>query len=248
MKLANKVSLVTGFDSETGRAIAVALAREGSKIAGCCKSADQGQQSLRAVEEVGGEGILVTGDVSETAAAETIVKATANKYGRLDILVNYGAARRIVGSVMDVTEKDFDEEMTVDLKGLIVLSRAVIPVMEKGGGGSIVNLSSIAGSGVKGRALRSASKAGVNALTVAMASDHGHQGIRVNGLLVGPTLTAQIKSRPEQVKQLKGDAVLKRLHTPEDVGAAVLFFASDDSKNITGALLPLDAGRSLPTY
>ena len=248
MKLRNKVSLVTGFDSETGRAIAVALAREGSKIAGCCKSPDQGQESLREVESAGGEGIVVTGDVSQSAAAESIVKSTVDKFGKLDVLVNYGAARRIVGNVMDVTDEDFEEEMRVDLKGLIVLSRAVIPVMAKASEGSIINLSSIAGSGVKGRALRSASIAGVNALTVAMASDHGHQGIRVNAVLVGPTLTAQIQQRPEQLRQLQGDAVLKRLHTPEDVGAAVLFFASEDARNITGALLPLDAGRSLPTY
>lgn len=248
MKLENKVSLVTGFDSETGRAIAVALAREGSKIAGCCKSSDQSQESLREVEKAGGEGMVVTGDVSETAAAESIVKATMDKFGRLDILVNYGAARRIVGSVMDVTDKDFEEEMRVDLKGLMTLSRAAIPVIARGGGGAIVNLSSIAGSGVKGRALRSASKAAVNSLTVAMALDYGAQNIRVNAVLVGPTLTAQIRQRPEQLKQLQDDAVLKRLHTPEDVGAAVLFLASDDAKNITGILLPLDAGRSLPTY
>lgn len=248
MRLQQTVSLVTGFDSETGRAIAVALAQEGSKVAGCCKSPDQGQESLREVEKAGGEVIVVTGDVSDTAAAESIVKSTVDRFGRLDILVNYGAARRIVGSVMDVTEKDFEEEMRVDLRGLMVLSRAAIPVMANGGGGAIVNLSSIAGSGVKGRALRSASKAAVNAITVAMASDHGHQNIRVNAVLVGPTLTAQIRQRPEQLKQLQEDAVLKRLHTPEDVGAAVLFLVSEDARNITGVLLPLDAGRSLPTY
>ena len=244
----NKVSLVTGFDSETGRAIAVALAKEGSKIAGCCGSREKGQDSLRAVETAGGTGVVVTGDVSRAADAASIVKATVDKLGRLDVLVNYGAARRIVGTVMDVTDEDFDEEMRVDLKGLISLSRAAIPAMIQGGGGAIVNLSSIAGSGVKGRALRSASKAAVNALTVAMALDNGEKNIRVNAVLVGPTLTAQIRQRPEQLKQLEADAVLGRLHTPEDVGSAVLFFASDDAKNITGVLLPLDAGRSLPTY
>jgi len=244
----NKVSLITGFDTETARAIAVALAREGSKIAGCCGSSEKGQESLRAVEAAGGAGIVVAGDVSKSADAGSIVKATVDNLGRLDVLVNYGAARRIVGTVMDVTDEDFDEEMRVDLKGLISLSRAAIPAMIQGGGGAIVNLSSIAGSGVKGRALRSASKAAVNALTVAMALDNGEKNIRVNAVLVGPTLTAQIRQRPEQLKQLEADAVLGRLHTPEDVGSAVLFFASDDAKNITGVLLPLDAGRSLPTY
>jgi len=247
MKLENKVSLVTGFNSETGRAIAVALAREGSKIAGCCNSSETAQDSLSAVERVGGTAFLVTGDPSDPKDAEAIVKSTVDKFGRLDVLVNYGAARRIVGNVMDVTEKDFDEEMRVDLKGLITLSRHAIPALEQSGG-AIVNLSSIAGQGVKGRALRSASKAAVNALTVAMALDHGDRKVRVNAVLVGPTLTADLQKRPEQVKRLVEEAALKRLHTPEDVANAVLFLASDDARNITGVLLPLDAGRSLPTY
>ncbi len=248
MRLENKVSLVTGVDSEIGQAIAGTLAREGSKIAGCYKSLEQAQETLRSVEALGGSCTLLAGEVSRPEDAESIVKNTVKQFGRIDILVNYGATRRVVGSVMDIAEKDFDEEMTADLKGLITLSRTAIPVMANGGGGAIVNLSSIAGSGVKGRALRSASKAAVNALTVAMASDHGQQNIRVNAVLIGPTLTAPIRQRPEQLKQLQMDAVLKRLHTPEDVGAAVLFLASDDARNITGVLLPLDAGRSLPTY
>jgi NAD(P)-dependent dehydrogenase (short-subunit alcohol dehydrogenase family) len=248
MRLEQKVSLVTGVDSEIGRAIAVTLAREGSKIAGCYKSSEHAQETLRSIEALGGACVLLEGEVSRPQDAEAIVKKTIQQFGRLDVLVNYGAARRVVGSVMDISDKDFDEEMTADLKGLITLSRSAIPIMAQGGGGAIVNLSSIAASGVKGRALRSASKAAVNALTVAMASDHGAQNIRVNAVLVGPTLTAQIQQRPEQLKQLQDDAVLKRLHTPEDVGAAVLFLASDDAKNITGILLPLDAGRSLPTY
>jgi len=248
MKLQDKVSLVTGIDSETGRAIAVTLAREGSKISGCYRSSDKAQEALQAIKEVGGTGFLVAGDVTQRSEAEGIVKNTVQQFGRLDVLVNYGAARRIIGTVMDISDKDFDEEMTVDLKGLIVLSRCAIPIMAEGGGGAIINLSSIAASGVKGRALRSASKAAVNALTVAMALDHGHQNIRVNAVLVGPTLTAELRQRPDQLKHLEEQAVLKRLHTSQDVGAAVLFLASDEARQITGVLLPLDAGRSLPTY
>ena len=248
MRLQNKVSLLTGIDSETGRAIAVTLAREGSKISGCYRSSEKAQEALRAIEGVGGTGVLVAGDVSNPTEAEGIVKNTVQHFGRLDVLVNYGAARRIVGTIMDISEKDFDEEMAADLKAVISLSRSAIPVMVQGGGGAIVNHSSIAGYGVKGRALRSSSKAALNSLTVAMALDHGHQNIRVNALLVGPTLTAEVRQRPDQLKKLEEDAALKRIHTPEDVAAAVLFLVSDDAKLITGVLLPLDAGRSLPTF
>jgi NAD(P)-dependent dehydrogenase (short-subunit alcohol dehydrogenase family) len=110
-----------------------------------------------------------------------------------------------------------------------------------------VNLSSILNNGGKGRALRSASKAALASLTRAMALDHGSQNIRVNAVLVGPTLTRDIMARTEQVQRLVEEAPLGQLHTPDDVAAAVYFLASDEARRITGALLPLDAGRSLPT-
>jgi NAD(P)-dependent dehydrogenase (short-subunit alcohol dehydrogenase family) len=248
MRLQNKVSLLTGFDSEIGRAIAVAFAREGSKIVGSCRSGEKGQETLRSVQQAGGAGVLVEGDLSKPGTFENLVQKAVQEFGRLDILVNYGAARRIVGTIMDITDEDFNEEMTADLKNVIVLSRCAIPAMTQNGGGSIVNLSSIAAQGVAGRALRSATKAALASLTVAMALDHGAQNVRVNAVLLGPTLTTEMLRRPEQLKATTADAVLKRLHTPEDVGAAVLFLASDEAKSITGALLPLDAGRSLPKF
>ncbi len=248
MKLANKVALLTGIESETGKAIAMAFAREGAKVAGCCNKAESAQETLRAVEKAGGSCLIIEGDPGKIAGAKAIVEKTVERFGGLDILVNYGAARRVVGTIMEITEEEFDEEMAADLKSVIFLSRCAIPAMIQRGGGSIINHSSIAGYGVKARALRSASKAALNSLTVAMALDHGPQNIRVNALLVGPTLTAELARRPEQLAQLQKEAALKQLHTPEDVAEAVLFLASDDSKHITGVLLPLDAGRSLPTF
>ena len=248
MRLHNKVSVVTAVDSEIGRAIALSFAREGAKVVGCCKSSDKGKEALRAIEDMGGAALLVEGDVSKITDAESIVAKAVKQLGRLDVLVNYGAVRRVVGTIMDISEEDFDEEMAADLKGVISLSRCAIPAMAQNGGGAIVNLSSIAAYGVKGRALRSASKAALSSLTRAMALDHAHQNIRVNAVLIGPTLTSELSRKPEQVKLLEDEAPLKRLHTPEDVAAAVLFLASDEAKQITGALLPVDAGRSLPTF
>lgn len=239
---------MTGFDSETGQAIAVALAAAGARIAGCCRSAEAGQQSVRAVEAAGGQAVALTGSPAKIADAEKIVQGALERFGRLDVLVNYGAARRIVGTIMDITEEDFNEEMAADLKSVIFLSRYAIPAMIRQGGGSIVNLSSIAASGVKGRALRSASKAALNALTVAMALDHGPDNIRVNALLVGPTLTSDMKKRSDDIGPMEQQAALKKLHTPEDVAAAVVFLASEEARRLTGVLLPLDAGRSLPTF
>ncbi|MGH7829155.1 MAG: SDR family NAD(P)-dependent oxidoreductase [Candidatus Binatia bacterium] len=248
MRFKDKVSLVTSVDAEIGRAIAVALAREGSRVVGCCRSPDKGREALRAIESAGGKGIAVEADVARQSGSELAVKRTMEEFGRLDVLVNYGAARRVVGTIMEITEEDFDAEMAADLEGVIWLSRCAIPVMAKNGGGAIVNLSSIAGSGVKGRALRSASKAGLSSLTRAMALDHGPQNIRVNAVLLGPTLTSDMARRADQVKLLEEESALKKLHTPEDVAAAVVFLASDEARCITGVLLPVDSGRSLPGF
>ncbi|MGH7770443.1 MAG: SDR family NAD(P)-dependent oxidoreductase [Candidatus Binatia bacterium] len=243
-----KVALVTGVDAEIGRAIAVAFAREGAAIAGCCRSADKGRETILAIERSGGKAALIEGNAARDGDSELAVKRAVDELGRLDVLVNYGAARRVVGTVMEISDEDFAEEMDADLKSVIALSRRAIPIMAKNGGGAIVNLSSIARSGVKGRALRSASKAALSSLTRAMALDHGPQNIRVNAVLLGPTLTSEMARRPEQVKLLEEESALKTLHTPEDVAAAVLFLASDDARRITGVLLPVDAGRSLPRF
>jgi NAD(P)-dependent dehydrogenase (short-subunit alcohol dehydrogenase family) len=247
-RFADKVALVTGVDAEIGRAIALALAREGARIVGCCRSADKGREAILAIEAVGGTAIMIAGNVARNGDSEAAVKRALDEFGRLDVLVNYGAARRVVGTITEISDEDFAEEMDADLKSVIALSRRAIPAMAQNGGGAIVNLSSIAGWGVKGRALRSASKAALSSLTRAMALDHAHQNIRVNAVLIGPTLTSDMLRRTDQVKLLEAEAPLQRLHTPDDVAAAVSFLASDEAKSITGALLPVDAGRSLPSF
>lgn len=240
MQLDGKVALVTGIESETGAAIAQRFLHESARVVGCRASRASPSQ-LDSIQ-------TLDGDIRIPSDAERVVGSVLEQYGRLDILVNYGAARRVVGTIMDITDEDFDEEMAADLKSVIVLSRAAVPAMAKGGGGAIVNISSIARAGVKGRALRSASKAALSSLTRAMALDHAGQGVRVNAVLIGPTLTSDLLARPEQVRQLESEAPLGQLHTADDVAAAVLFLASDESRRITGALLPLDAGRSLPSF
>ncbi len=243
-RLAGKVALVTGIETETGLAIGERFGAEGATVVGCVGS---GQRAATQAEPPVPMAML-DGNISVAADAERIVAWIMSEHLRLDVLVNYGAARRVVGSILDITDAEFDEEMRADLKSVIVLSRAVIPAMARGDGGAIINISSIARAGVRGRALRSASKAALATLTCSMALDHGEQGIRVNALLLGPTLTSDMRARQEQVSQLESETPLGQLHTPEDVAAAALFFASDDAARITGALLPLDAGRSLPHF
>lgn len=240
MGLQGKVALVTDIGSDTGAAIARRLVEEGAQVAGCPGA------GVRAGSAQAPPGVtLIEGDLRVPADAQRIVDAVAERFGRLDIIVDHGTGGRLVGTVLDVTEADFQEAMASDVWSVMALTSAALPLLRKSGGGAIVNIASIGWQGLKGRPLRASSQAAVVALTRSMAADHAEEGIRVNGLLLGPTLTS--RTPPAQAEELARKAPLGQLHTPEDVAAAALFLASDESRLITGALLSLDAGRSLPT-
>ena len=246
MRLDNKVALFTDVESETGRVITRAFGEAGAGVAGFCSPAKSADIQAE-LERVGAKCVLVEGKPSNPDDANRLVQQTVDRFGRIDVLVNAGSTHgRIVGTIFDVTDEEYQMQLDADVKAVMVLSRAVIPVMAKGGGGSIVNISSVAASGVKGRVMRSTGKAAMNALTKAMALDHGADGIRVNGLLTGPLGGPQFSA--EQLTVLESEAALHHLHTREDEANALLFLASDASTSITGALIPLDAGRSLAKH
>lgn len=242
MRLDGKVALVTDVGSENGAAIARRFAVEGAQVA-VCRGA--GIRAGAMPSDLPPGILTLGGDIGVPADAQRMVDSVAERFGRLDVLVNHGAGGRIVGTIRDITVEDFHESMASDVWSVMVLSAAAIPFMSRGGGGSIVNIASIGRRGLSKRPLRSASQAAVSALTRSMAIDHAGENIRVNGLLLGPTRTRTM--RGEQLEQLVRRSPLGRLAAPEDVAAAALFLASDDARLITGALLPLDAGRSLPT-
>ena len=248
MRLDDKVAVLTDIESETGRVVVRAFAAAGMHVAGFCSAA----RSAEVVADVEGAGrtcVLLEGRPNNPDDASRLVQQTLDEFGRIDVLVNGGSTHgRIVGTIFDITDEEFQSQLDADAKAVIVLSRTVIPAMGRQGGGSIVNISSVAAPGVKGRAMRSLSKAAMNALTCAMAHDHGPDGIRVNALLLGPTLSQQWRNNPEQWRVLESETALKHLHTSEDVANALLFLASDASASITGALIPLDAGRSLAQH
>src|SRR5438046_9170888 len=137
----------------------------------------------------------------------------------------------MLGTVLDVSERDYREAMDGDLWSLLVLCSAAIPLMKQGGGGAIVNIASIGWQGLKGRPLRATSQAAVVTLTRSMAADHAEDRIRVNALLLGPTLTSKMPARPAEL--LASKAPLGELHKPKDVADAALFIASDEARVIT---------------
>ncbi len=252
MRLQGKVALVTDVRSAGGRAIIRRFVAEGAQVAGCPAGGRQPTGPEGEEGEIPREVLVLEGDVCAAGEAERIVGEIEKRFGRLDVLVNHGAGGRIVGTILDLSRESFDTAVEGDVWSVIALSSAAIPVMARNGGGSIVNITSIGRLGLKERPLRAANAGAVSTLTVSMALDHGEQGIRVNALLLGPTQISEPPDDPEArrvlLSRFRGHAPMGTLHTADDVAAAALFLASDEARRITGALLPVDAGRSLPSF
>jgi NAD(P)-dependent dehydrogenase (short-subunit alcohol dehydrogenase family) len=247
--LAARSALITGAASGIGRATALLFARAGAAVS----VVDVDQAGARAVAQAirthGGRAISVACDVSQAADCRRAVGHTVAELGGLDILFNNaGIIRR--ANVLATTEQEWDRVMAVNVKSVFLMSKYAIPVMERAGGGVIINAAS--GWGLAGGAdaiAYCASKAAVVNMTRAMAIDHGAQNIRVNCVCPGDTDTAMLR---EEARQLgvsdslflaqAGDRPLRRVGRPEDVAQAVLYLASDASAFVSGAALVVDGG------
>ena len=187
---------------------------------------------------------MFTADVSRADDCEAMVQAVVQKYGRLDILhnnVGIGGS----GTVLEVTEEDWDRVMTVNVKSMMLTSKYAIPQMvSSGGGGSIVNISSISAVRPRGLTAYSVSKGGVIALTQAMAIDHAPDGVRVNCIMPGPVYTSMVARNmtEERRETRRGASPLGVEGSGWDIGYAGLFLASDEARWITGVILPVDGG------
>jgi len=250
MRLAGKVALITGGGSGIGRAIALAFAREGAKVAVMGRRAEKVQEVAAEIRAREGEAVAVSGDVAKAADAERAVRETVEKLGGLNVLVN-NAGMLSVATVGTVPEEEWDRVMTVNLKGPFLMSRAALPDMRKAGGGAIVNVGSILGLiAMKDRAAYCASKGGVTLLTKAMALDHAHEKIRVNCIcpsLVETELVQELfaSSNGEALKKARVSTLpLGRMGRPEDVAEMAVFLASDEASWVTGTAMPLDGGLS----
>ncbi len=244
MRLNEKVAILTGLDRDVGAHLARRFVHEGAKLVANGRT-DAGRSVIDELSKNGAEASWLEGDVVDHAVAGQLVALATERFGRVDVLVNYNPGRRLVGTIEEISDEEIDEEVHNDLRSLVTLSRAALPVMVKSGGGAVVNISSIASAGVKGRALRSAMKAAVNSLTVATALDYAAHNVKVNALLLGPVLTPDLASDGRARERMEAGAPLRRLPTAQEVSEAVVFLASDDSGPITGVLLRLDAGRAL---
>jgi NAD(P)-dependent dehydrogenase (short-subunit alcohol dehydrogenase family) len=246
-----RVALVTGAGSGIGRAAAIAFAREGARVAVNDLSEPAAAETCRLIRAEGGRAEPVPGDVSRPDDAARIVARTLERFGDLDILVN-NAGIGASGTVLTTPDERFDALFQVNVKGVWLLSREALRLFVPRRRGVIVNTASIAGlRGIPDRAAYTATKHAVVGLTRAMALDHVKDGVRVNCVCPGTTLTPWIDQRLKEapdpqaaLAQLVARQPMGRLGTPEEIASAILFLASDESSFATGTALVVDGGFS----
>jgi NAD(P)-dependent dehydrogenase (short-subunit alcohol dehydrogenase family) len=251
-RLDGKVAIVTGGGGGIGGATARALAREGASVA--VLDVDRGRADLvvQDITAAGGAALAVHADLSEEAEVVAAVGSVASEFGRLDVLHNNAALTEsdFLSHDTQVTELSievWERTMAVNLRSQMLTCKHAIPVMVENGGGSIINMSS--GASLKGDRTRTAygvSKAGVNALTMYVATSHGKKGVRVNTIVPGLIVTDAVRAHlTERMLAGLGKATLTPyVGEPDDVANLVVFLASDESRYITGQMIAIDGGMS----
>jgi NAD(P)-dependent dehydrogenase (short-subunit alcohol dehydrogenase family) len=251
-KLEGKVVIVTGSASGLGRAISIMFAKEGAKIVGADIWEKGGLETQKTINEKGGDSIFVNTDVTKAKSVEDLVHAAVKEYGRIDILIN-SAGVHTTGKVADMEETAWDKVLDTDLKGLFLCSKYAVKELIKSGGGSIVNVSSMAAiSGFYGEAAYCVAKAGAVALTKVTALECARNNIRVNCILPGNTetlLNTGFFAESANVKRALERTPMGRFGKADEIARACLFLVSDDASYITGSSLVIDGGTtsSLPT-
>ena len=245
-RLSNKIAIVTGAGSGIGRTCAITLAGEGAKVALVGRRKERLEETAR---EIGDSALILPADVSVQDEIARVVEQTVASFGSLNVLLNNAGVLHI-GTAEQITEEQWDETFNVNVRGLWLLSRAVLPAMRKAGGGSIINMASVLGiNGARNRASYSPSKGAVVLLTKCMAIDSGHEHIRVNAIcpsFVETDLTAAVISKASDPASVRAERIavhpIGRLGRPDDVAGLAVYLASDESSWVTGSVFPVDGG------
>lgn len=252
-RLKAKTAIVTGAGSTpgpgvgTGKATAIVLAREGASVLLVDLYPERAKETLRIIEDEGGQAMVFAADATKAADCQAMVAAAVGAFGTVDILVN-NIGRASHGTVVSMAEENWDRALDINLRTAFLASKYAVPVMVAQGGGAVVNISSINATRGAGTIGYSAAKGALLAMTVDMAYSHGREGVRVNAIVPGHLTTPMVMSvaKPadmEHMNKLRAEAgLLATEGTGWDVGHAAAFLASDEARWITGAVLPVDAG------
>jgi NAD(P)-dependent dehydrogenase (short-subunit alcohol dehydrogenase family) len=245
--LAGKAAIVVGSAGGIGRAIALELARAGASVA--CVDLDEtgAREAARSIGDMGGQAAAIRCDVSSEAQTEAAADAAYRAFGRVDVLVNGAAVREGGGTILQYDLTQWNVVYGVMVVGAFLMSKHVVPLMTKGGGGSIIHIASQLGSVVvPGHAAYCSAKGALIQLAKAMAADHAAAGIRVNSLSPGAVETGRLVHHygsMEEARRVAGPKhLVGRLGLPDEIARAALFLASDASSFVTGADLLVDGG------
>ena len=250
MRLKDKSAIVTGAASGIGKAIALAFAREGAEVAVADINVEDGEETVRQIQELKGSAFFVETDVAESEPVRNMVETTVERFGRLNIMVN-NAGVEVFQRLADTDEQTWDRVISINLRSVFLGTRHAVPRMLDNGGGTIINMASVAGlMGIGGLAAYNASKGGVVLLTKNTAMDYGKDNIRANCICPGFIATPMV----EAVLGLPGaeeakDTIINlcpegRLGKPEEVARCAVFLASDESSFVNGHALVVDGGMS----
>lgn len=239
-----KAAIITGGSSGIGRAAAVALAKQGVKIAIAARRAKEGEETVRLVKEAGSEGIFVKTDVANENDVRSLVEKTVKQYNRLDYAFNNAGIEERTTPLVDQTSEVFDQIMNVNVKGVWLSMKYEIPEMIRTGGGAIVNTSS--GAGVIGypqQPIYIASKHAVLGLTKSAALEYAKSGIRINAIAPGVTETEMVERVDKQlIERLKSITPIGRIGDPQEIANAVVWLLSDKASFVLGHTLLVDGG------
>lgn len=251
MRLSGKVAVVTGASRGIGRAIALELAKEGADVVVNYRSGSrEAEEVVEKIRGMGRKAKAVRADVSDPDQVEEMASIAFKEFGGVGILVNNAGMIR-KAPLEEITPEEWDKVISVNLNGVFYAMRSFGTRMIKQGGGSIVNIASVAGHvPLDGGGAYSASKAGVIILTRQAAVEWGPKGVRVNAICPGPIVTDMLRSEytEEELRRRERLTPVGRLGRPEDVAKLAAFLASDDASYITGAVYDLDGGLSSSTY
>ena len=243
--LNGKIALVSGASRGIGNRIALALAEEGARLCICARNQEGLEKAKAEIEALGAEVEAVVADLSEASAGKRFVEAAVSRFGGVDILIN-----NVGGSVWtpfaEIADDEWSHVFELSFFSAVRVARAAFPVMEKGGGGSIVNISSIFGRESGGPVSYNAAKAAMISMTANLAIEAAPKNIRVNsvhpGVIDTPMTKDLLHADEETRKALLGPTLMNRPSTPDEVSKAVLFLASDESSFVHGAEIVVDGG------
>jgi NAD(P)-dependent dehydrogenase (short-subunit alcohol dehydrogenase family) len=248
-RLEDKRIIVTGAGSGIGRAVALRLVAEGARVA----LADLDEEAVRGValeiDEAGGESLVQKTDVTSSGDVEALVRGVVSEWGGLDVMVN-NAGIGVAGTTPVTSEEDYDRVMDVCVRGTFLGMQHAIPAIRDSGGGSVVNMSSVAALvGIPDRAVYSAAKGAILAITRAAAIDHVDEGVRVNCIAPGTVDTpwiGRITAGYDDPEEARANMEARQPHgrfvTPEEIAAMAAYLASDESGSVIGACMVVDGG------